>query len=269
MARMMKKVGSFGQVAAGATAIAELPVGLTYHSLFIRYKRNGADATKAQIAAEIEEIRLVIDADEKVKLSGAELHVVNDYYGYGFEDGVIQIVFSRPNMRQQEGEDALAWGTADVQVFNVEIDIAAGVTNPSLQIHALQGPAQKMGVHCTIRRFDGYDAQSAGPYEISNIPRGDYALLGLHMTTANTKTVEIERDGKIISQVDQQVIKAHYGHTGRTIQAGMTHVDFSPTNRLSDRMSLKAQDFRLRLDMSAPANFRIIAERLEGHVPGQ
>lgn len=269
MARMTKKVGSFGQVAAGATAIAEMPVGLTYHALFIRYKRNGADATKAQIAAEIEEIRLVVDADEKYKLSGAQLLMLNDYYDYGFEDGVIKILFSRPNMRQQEGEDALAWGTADVQVFNVEIDIASGVTNPSLQIHALQGPAQNLGVHCCMRRFDGYDAQSSGPFEISNIPRGDFALLGLHLTTANINSVEVERDTRIISQVDQQVIKAHYGMTGRKIQAGITHVDFSPTNRLSDRMSLKAQDFRLRCDMSAASNFSVIAERLEGHVPGQ
>lgn len=269
MPRIIKELPSFQAVNGGQTAICNLPLGMTYHQILLRYQADeGAgvvDATEAVFKDDLTEIRLIVDGDTKVQLSGTELVGLLEYYGLTIEDGVLPVLFSRPWQRTMEGEDELAYGTADVQTMSLEVDIKAGTTSPSLTGFAVKGPNAPLGRHLAIRRYGQTYAGAAGEFEISDIPRGPYAQLATHFTTDKVSRVEVEANQRIVYEADTQIAKAYFAQTARVLQTGFTHVDFAATNRLGDALPLNLQDFRYRLTMTgAEPSFKAIVERVEG-----
>lgn len=263
--RIFKKMPSFNAVAAGGTAIANLPVGLAYHQLAIRYKRGGADATQAQFGTDLTEIRLIVDGDVKWRLSASELIALNSYYGVydaGFTDGVLAMLFSRPWHRTSQGEDFTQFGTADVQTMTLEIDVAGGTPTPELTLYAVQGPNAPLGNHVCIRKF-AYNAAATGIREIPDLPRGPYAVLAMHLGTANVADVEVEANQRLVFQSDRPLAEQYYEQTGRVWQTGRWHIDFAATDRLSDALPLTLEDFRIKANVTVAGSFAILMERVE------
>ncbi|MDD9911712.1 MAG: major capsid protein P2 [Alphaproteobacteria bacterium] len=268
MTRIIKNMPSMQGVAAGQTALANLPVGLTYTGLIIRHKRSGVDATEAQMKADLGDIRVIIDGDVKIEASATELLDLFQYYGGTVQDGVIPILFARPWQRTAVGEDSLSYGTADVQTFSLEIDIDAAATSPSLEIVAEQAGIALLGKHVTLRRF-GRNASATGVLEEANLPRGPYGLLALHATTANIDDVEVEANQRIVYDADTTTATFRDSLTGKAWQSGYTHMNFAPSDRVGDAISLDLQDFRVRMNMSATGTFNLIQERIDSHVAGR
>lgn len=269
MARVFKRMPSFQAVAAGQTAICNLPLGMSYHQLLLRYQANeGAgvvDATEAVMADDITEIRIIVDGDTKVQMSGVEAIALAKFYGQTVMAGTLPIFFSRPWLRSIEAEDEIAFGTADLQTFNIEVDIKAGTTSPSLSAYAVQGPNMPLGRYIAIRRFGQTYAGAAGDFEISDLPRGPYGLLAIHFNTPNIERVEVETNQVKVFEADRSLAETYYAQTKRVWQSGYWHVDLTPTNRLRDNLPLVLSDFRVRLAMTgATPTFRAIVERVEG-----
>jgi len=265
--RLFKKMPSFNAVAPGQTAICNVPVGMSYHQFRIRYKAGATptDATEAVFGTDFSEIRLLVDGDVKWRLTGNELIALNKYYGIydsGFVDGVLQMLFSRPWHRTAQAEDLTRLGTADVQTLTLEIDLAAGAVNPQLTLYAVQGEPAPLGDHVCIRKF-AFNAAAVGIREISELPRGPYALLAAHMVTGNIADVEVEADQRIVFQADRQLAESYYEETQRLWQTGYFHIDFSATDRLSDALPLSLRDFRIKANVTAAGSFPILLERLE------
>lgn len=258
-----KKMPSFQAVAAGQTAIANLPIGLTYEELLIRYKSSGTDANAATAKADLSEIRLMVDGDAKWTVSATELLALNGWYGRGYTDGVVQMHLSNPEARTVNGEDAAAYGTADVQTMALEIDIAAGATAPSLELYAKLAPQSPLGQHLTVRRF-AYNASATGIREIADLPRGPFALLAMHAASGNVADVEVEANQRLIYDADVAIAEALAAERGKAFQSGYFHIDFVPKSRLSDALPLMLQDFRVRFNLTGTGAFNILAERIEG-----
>jgi hypothetical protein len=267
--RLLKKLPQFNNVAVSATAIANVPIGLAYHALFIRMT-NGAsvDTTEANLAIFIKEVRVIVDGDVKIRASGAELVALWKYYGEVITAGVLPIALSRPWHRTAAGEDACAYGTADVQSFTVEVDLDNTVTTPTLNLYALVGPQEPLGEHVCIRRF-AYNASATGQREISDLPRGPYGLMAMHFATGNITAMEVEANQRLIHQSDNAinnvVNKAPF--PARVPQTGYYHVDFTSTNRPEDNLPLNLEDFRQRATFSATGSFNILLERVERKAP--
>ena len=276
MPRIIKELPAFQAIAAGQEATLNAPVGLTYHQILLRYiadvTATPTDATPAVFAADIDEIRWVIDAETKWQLSGAELNALNNYYQVPAIDGAFPLLFSRPWQRTMGGEDEIAYGTAggSVQTATLEIDINPAAANPKLSAFAVLGPPSALGRHVAMRRFGQTYAGGVGEFEISDLPRGPYATSAIHFDTANIGDVEVEVDQRKVYEADQAIADAYTVQTDRTPQAGFTHVDFAPTNRLGDVLPLQVQDFRIKLGMTAATpTFRAIMERVEGRAANQ
>ena len=122
---------SFEGVAANQTATLRLPIGFTFHQLYISY---GGTFTLAQMT----EIRVVANGQTIMRLdSGAVLDDYNTYEGRAAASGILCIDFDRYNLRTRAGEEFTALGTGFPQdptpltTLSVEIDIG-GATNPTL-----------------------------------------------------------------------------------------------------------------------------------------
>jgi len=261
--RRIKKLPAFTPFAAGATTVADVPVGLTYERLMLRHTAGlGVDATQATFATNVDEIRVILDAEVIMRLSGAQLNAINNFYGVTHEDGVFPILFSRPWARTVAGEDELAIGTADVDTFHIEVDVNAAAATPTLELYAVQSPGTPLGTHITIKPFPK-TASGAGEFQIQDIPKGPFGAFAMHMDTTNINTVNIEANGKKVTQADKAILKAVNVEAGRANQTGYTHLDYVSTNRMRDALPLDLQDFVMEFDMSAAASFTLLLERAE------
>lgn len=257
-------------LAAGQTAITRLPTGPTYFELGIRYQYDNlgtpTDAGEAQFTADFDEVRVIVDEEPFIRLTGAELLALNKYYNRPFVAGQLPVIFARPWYRTPAGEDELAYGTLDVQTMSVEVDIDAAATPDNMSIYAAVGPAAPLGRHMTVRRTT-YQAAAIGIHEISDFARGPYGLAAMHIVSGNVADVELQANQKKVFEADRPIAEGFYGDR-RTWQTGYFHVDFQARDRVSETLSLVLEDFRAKINHSvAPGSYPIIQERIEQRVP--
>lgn len=268
MTRPVKQMPSFQAVAAGQTAVANLPVGgLSYHKLLLDYLSGATEGTEALYTSDIDEIRVILDGEVIHRYSGAELLAINKFYGYTHTAGTLPIYFSRPWQRTITGEEELKIGTQNVQTFHVEVDIAAGATSPSLALRAEHGPSAPLGRFPTVRKF-AHSFSVTGENEVADfVPRGPRALVAVHISGGSVTEVEVEADQRVIYDAKVKHATAIALERQRSWQAGYFHVDFVSSNQLGDILPLNLQDLRARLQVGATGAVSFIAEQIEGTAP--
>ncbi|SFN65155.1 hypothetical protein SAMN05216224_108141 [Thioclava dalianensis] len=268
MTRSLKKMPTPLGIGAGQTASVNLPLGLTYERLYIRCNAKigaaaAADVVAADWSSVIDEIRLMVNGDARITIDAADLVKLNSFYGDAPLAGVLPIFLSRPWMRTIGGEDQTGYGTVGMATFTLEMDIKEGVTINSLTVSAVQSPAKAFGAHLRIQKF-ARNQGVTGTAEIADIPRGPYAMLAMHVNTDKIGTVEVQTDQRKIVESDKAIRATHYDLATRVPQAGFTHIDFLPENRLSEALPMALQDFRVKLDFEESGNFAIYTESLVG-----
>lgn len=159
-------------VAAGHTAVLELPVGWTYHSILFEY----SGVTLAQLGA----IDVVINGDilDSYKNATQLQNVCNAYRGMKSTSGILELNFTRPNLLVKEAREVSAVGTgiADdpnkINTFEVRIDIDSGASAPKIKATGIVSSPQPSGLIRKTRHFS-FDSQQSGDFEISSLPRGE------------------------------------------------------------------------------------------------
>lgn len=269
MTRPLKKMPAFGTIAAGATATVLVPLGLTYNVFYLRANVDAVprDLPMADWGTYFGDIRVMVDGDASITIDAAELVSLNQYYGQSaaMVDGVLPLFLSLPWMRTIQGEDQTAYGTAagSIESLSFEVDIKTGNTINSLELYAKQSVGTPFGPHLRIQRYRNPIA-ATGEVEITNINRGPYAMLGLHLNTAAVDKAYVEADTRKVIEFDRAIMGADLGAGGRVPQAGFTHFDFCPENRLAEALPMNLQDFRLIPDFTATGNFDVYAMSLQG-----
>lgn len=268
MTQQLNKMPSFNTVVAGTTAVVNLPVGLTYHSLELYYSAGAAVlANAATLAADIDEIRVTVDGEVKQKFSAAQLQMINGYYNHvSHFDGVLPIQFSRPWMRVAQMEDNYAYGTSDVQTMTLEVDINAAAVTPALSIYAWQSQPSPLGLHCEVKRFPQSYAGAGGEFEIPDLPRNPrYGVFANHIDSAVITSVVVEANQRKLIEGPLNLLKSKVARSGkgRVWQAGWNHFEHAILNRESGILPMALEDYRLKLTLSgADASFDVIQERV-------
>ncbi|MGF1609733.1 MAG: major capsid protein P2 [Kiloniellales bacterium] len=269
MSRLLKKMPNGSGIGAGQTATFNLPLGLSYHQLLIRMSADPAggvafvDIAAANWAGVLGEIRLLIDGSVKIRADAADLVSLWQYYGQTIANGVLPIFLGRPWQRTAQGEDAPAYGTAGVQSMTLEIDIVAGIAIERLELYAQQGPNMPLGDHYVLRQFP-FGVGNLGLRELSDLPRGAFGMLGMHINTDDISMFQLEANQRIIREADRALASAVSGQTGKTFQTGWTHIDLTVTDRLSDMLVMALEDFRVKVTMTGTGNFKLYAEQVFG-----
>jgi hypothetical protein len=267
MNRRLETLPGFNAVVAGGTATLELPANDTYMGLKIQYDRGGAPATQAQFGTDLTELRFRVNGKVQRRLSAAEILNLNTHKGKAFTAGILPIFFAEPHRRTVEGEDILGWGMADVQSFQLEIDIAAGATTPVLRAHAVKLPVrQPMGAIVKWRKFTT-PVTAAGLVSVSTLPKSD-AYYALHALTADITRVRILRDNVAEFEGPRALLHDLLADYGLVPITGWTHVAFDHTRRVHDALPMRhadgrpVQDYRAEFDMSVATTHTLITEVL-------
>lgn len=274
--RRLISLPSFSPVAAGSTATLDLPTISVYDQLRLHYVTAGADATKALMEAELTEIRVKVNGKVQRRLSAAHINALLGFRGVGFNDGYLPIMFSEPWRRSVQGEDSLSWGMADVDTFQLEVDIDGGAVNPSLEATAVKTPSNRpMGPVVKYRQFT-VNVAAVGIVNVTTLPKSD-AYYGLHAVSADIDDVEIKIDQEEVFDAVLANANDYYKQQGLTPQTGYFHVVFDPTNRVSDALAMRRgegqgarqgqgvrliKDFRIDFNMSAANSFTLITETI-------
>lgn len=268
---------AFNGVAAGQTATIDLPVGaLAYHWIDLFFGcTNAGNGNQANLESYITEVRLKLNGKVQRRFSAKELDTINAFYGaqYGYKaDGTLaqaSIFFSEPWRRTPQGEDALAWGMADVASFQIEVDLAAGVTGPTLTAKAeIERVNRVLGPIIKWRKYT-IQVAAAGIVTVNTLPKIDaYYELHAFLTAAAdltdlTVTVDNQQVFKAL-RVDIDNLNTRYGFTP---QANVTSVVFDRTKRVSDSLSmvaaqkgsqiLRVQNFQIDWNMANANSFPI------------
>jgi hypothetical protein len=259
---------SFNSVAAGQTATIDLPVGgLTYHQCRIRYGTGTAGgASQANMESEITAVRIKVDGKVQRRFSAVELFAINAFNGIAFQTGELPIFFSEPWRRSAQGEDALAWGTADIGTFQIEVDLAAGATAPTLEAYLeVERVSRPMGAIVKWRRYN-VPVSAAGVVNVTTLPKID-AYYRLHAHTGNVSDVEILVDQLQRYKASAARNTAILQDYGKSPQAGWFHVAFDRTDRVADALAMRGaqravSEYRIDFNMSAAGSFDLITETL-------
>lgn len=269
----------FNGVAAGQTATVTLPVGtMTYHKLMIAYFcANAGNGNQTNTEAHLTQIRMKVNGKNQRVFSAAQIDSINAYHGKAFSQGgstsgYVEIFLSEPWRRTPRAEDALAWGTADQSTFQIEVDIAAAATSPTLTGHMeVEYRGQNMG---PISKWNSYTQPVSATGLITNntLPKTD-AFQAIHAFSANVTDIEVDVDQVTRLKGVLADLTDLYTHYYWTPQASMFHIHFDRTARVSDALPMQyanakgqatgaVQDFRVIWDMGAATSFSFVTLNL-------
>ena len=267
MTRPLKKMPTPLGVAAGAIASVALPIGLTYHRLYIVMEADLGAGPVPLPADEwenhVEEIRVMVNGDAQIIIDAKDLVALNAYHGMPDQEGTLALYLSQPWMRTANGEDQTAYGTVGLASFTLEIDLKEGISSPKLEVYAVQSPGTAYGMHLRVQKYTVPQGLE-GERQIADIMRGNYGMLALHVNSDKVGDIEVHADQRKVLESTKVVRAAHLTHSGRVAQAGYTHIDLVSENRLIEAMPMALADFRLTVDFEEAGNFVIYAVSVQG-----
>lgn len=284
MATVLKKpLPSYtGAAQAGGKIVYDFATGnLTYNSIMIRLT-NGAAAARA-VSDIIGEMRIKIGTTVVRRILGYQFDYLVNFpvAGLGLHmignDPFLKINFAEINRRTFEGEDSLGWGMANVNSFQIEIDIAAGATTGELDFTADQGlvtsvmgapgnpPFLQSVVWLEQKRAT---PTSAGKYNLQGIPT-DRPIYKIHLFSQYVDKVMAEFNSNIIYEAKKNVAVADQSTELLNPSSTIFTIPFDQRQRVTDRLDARGPGyFNVELEMGSGAeNFDVVFETL-GYVPG-
>lgn len=279
--RRLMVLPNFQGAQANQTATLDLPKWGKYHNIQLTYTTSTVGgANQANIEAEITEIRIKVNGVVQRVFSSAQLFVINAFYGVGFSTGLLPIFFSEPWMRTVLGEEAIGWGTGDVQTFTLEVDIAAGAGVTGLSAVAEIDLADKspMGQVVLWKRYVPQVA-GVGVLNYPNLPRGTVArpvaykaLHFIEQTAADISDVLVKIDANDVFDATFAQATQLYAFAGFTMQPAMFTVSpYAMSGQIGQMWPMISpgsnppslvQSFEVNLNMAVAANPTLIAESL-------
>ncbi len=254
-------------VGAGKKALFRVPVGVTYLESILVCTVGGDPATRDQIEADIEYVRVTLDAKEKINLTGLQLAALAEFFRDGSvgDTGNLPIFFRRSWMQLMQNQEGPRWGTQDVGSFQIEVKLASGADIDGLRLQHRQENASPLGTHNKLL-VENHPYAAVGTLQIFDLPRDPANLLfGLHIQTDpdHVTRILLKADGFAEWDVTPADLLELYGleTSKRTPQDGFIHLDFSMRNNVADCMPLTMQKLELAITFdAAPGNVPIILD---------
>lgn len=271
--RKLVRAKSFTSVGAGQTAALDLPTTYVYHCIQVKHYRSGVAATEAQMKADMKKHRLKINNKTQREFTTTQLFTIQAMRGLAVTAGIIAIWLGKPWARDGQGEDALAWGTADVESFQLEIDIDAAAVAPTLSAKLLveDGANRPIGA---IEQWTSHTLSStgAGLLDYSPVIEPYQSYYGLECFTTLITDVDVRRDGDVKFEGTPEEFNSTYKDQGLVPQAGLTSILWDHTDRASDSLPLsyidaagqrlQAKSFPVKFTCSGAGSFEVISRRL-------
>lgn len=264
-------LNAFSAVGPGERANVRLPVGagLGYARIVLQTSLTPAEITR---------VTLTLNTVVMIDMTGAELVMRRQYFGLPEKsaEGLYMLDLRTPvnNYRSRQGRDATSLITGPGDSVSLEVDIAPGVTAPTLKGWAITFvAAEKMRgrtvpmqrrTALTIRR-QSFQTVAAGEVENANMVTGA-RLLRAHIGggTGAIDSLRIERNQQNIFDAPKGVNDLMLESAGLVPQAGYYHLD--PTNErfaVQDALITAAESFLWKMNATTAGTIPFLFERLE------
>ena len=197
---------------AGSTITIDVPVGPTYHAIWI----NGGPGASKLMSDLIGEIRIKINGKVQRVRTADRINIMNQLHGarYAAVNATansataasnvfsLPIFFAEPWRKNLNAQEGLAWGTGDVSTFQIEIDLKAAtfttLTAITAQAEIDDGPARPLGV---ITKWVEYNVPTASGWnDFTTLPRTSGAYSQLTIIDANLVEFEFKTSNKVRRQ---------------------------------------------------------------------
>jgi hypothetical protein len=266
-------LGNISAVNAAARTVIELPTNRTYHALFLEVRSGGTLCDLATMIATVDKVRLKINGKQQREYTVSQLVTANALNGRTFEAGFLPIFFAEPWRREIAGEDALAWGTADVSSFQVEVDIAAGATSPSLSgFTSITYSNVPLGLIKKVKsQVIPVNASGVHTHTIVRPVDAQFRALCFEDTAGDIGGVKLKLDGvelyELTAARNNMIAKQH----GLVPQAALFPIIYDIRQRYGDAQMFRraadgavsvAQELRIDFDMTAGRGFVFQTEEI-------
>jgi hypothetical protein len=261
---------SFNSVAPGQNATLQVDTNRVYHDLQITHFRNGVAATPAQMITDIEFVRILIDGKVQREVKPAELFALLAERDLPVLDGILHIPFAWPHARTALGEDQMAWGTLDVESFEVEVKLASAAVSPALSARALVEPAGVNRQLGAIEKWQRFTVPVAAigitPWTPNIEPQEPYYEILCFSGNINSAVAKV--DGKEVFGGTKEQLEALYKSRGLVPQTNVFSIAWDGRNRVSDALPMrydngnKVRDFLVEFDMAAATSFTALTRRV-------
>lgn len=262
MAKKHIKLPSMSRVVAGSTAVLEIPVQPTYHN--ITFTVTGT----ALALGHIGKIRVLANGKEVQTFKNLERLIDrNKYYGLSADTvGQFMLHFVDQAYNDLAYKRSPAFGTADLQTFTIEMDLAANApADINIKAQAfIDTVPQRLGVYSKIGEY--YIASSvAGVVENDKLPKAGDVYKAIHLYKADIGNVELYVDQVQVMDVTKALLERAQKNVWpvpRVPQsAKATHVDFVLEGDPGDLLNTKGvTDLRLKMDFATAGACDIVTE---------
>lgn len=272
--KKIKKLPSLSRVVPGSKATLELPLGETYERIIFT-----VSAASGLDAADINRIDVLFNGQVKQTFKNLQLLIdINTFYGRDADTvAATQIQFAlhfnRAELADNVMRSAPGIGTADLQTFHIELDIASGApADITITAHALTNPArQNIGAFFNIKEFPISSATS-GEVQADKLTRGAF-YSAIHLFKSDVTAVELTYSDA--SGSDVKVLEATKGVLERLqkgaspkprapVTGSATHIDFLLDGNLLDSLpTASLQDFRVKMTWGTSGACDIVTETLD------
>lgn len=262
------KLPSLSRVSPNNKATLELPIGNTYERiLFVATAAAGLDATdigridvlvNGQVIQTYKDLQRLID--------------INGYYGRDADTVAatrmeFALHFSRAELIDAVWRKAPGIGTADVQTFHIELQLAGAPADIAITAYAQVNPQREnLGAFFRIREFPASSAVS-GVLEADKLPRGAW-YSAIHLFKADVSAVEVvANDVKIVDATKQVLERLQKGASPKArvpVTAKATHIDMITDGDLLDSLPTAGlSDFRVKMTLDTSGAVDIVTETVD------
>ena len=254
--RWIKAPTLIGMVASG-TAVCNLPIGPRYHTLQI--SGTGTSAT-----THIAEMRLKVNGKVQRVMTYAELQAINILNGsiYGVQGTTtfqLPIFLAEPWRKSNRDQDLLAWGTGNLDSFQLEIDITssapttlgviAQIDNSIVQQDG-RSVQQPMGL---ITKWDRVQLPLTGTspdYGLASFPiRDNYQSIHITDSGGTFASYSLKVDNFVVREVTKSENDSLLTHYGMTPVSGRLDIVFDHDDFLNSALPTQGPDGRRIQDL--------------------
>jgi len=244
-------------------ATMKLEGGPTYDEIILDFGGTITDAAK------VVRVALNLNGDEIIRLTGAELKMLEAYRGLYGENDMFCISFEDIANKSEEGQKLTSLVTLPGDNITLTVEIG-NFTNNASDALELKGYA-RVSAAKAVRQFIPrvysvvINAAATGENDFTNLTRGP-RVRSIHFKTANMIGLRIKRDRIEVHEpipvdVNNMLLKRH----GRTPQAGYYHFDPIATKfGIRDLFATQVQESLVfKLDVSGAETITALVQSIE------
>lgn len=270
--KALDQLPTIANVAAGNTVTINLPVGMVYEKVYLKYE--------GVTAAQLTDIEVKLN-DRVVSEfpNGERLLSLEKHYNRAAKAGYLVFNFTRPELHELRQRRFFGLDTSASQgitVAAIEIDIASDASAPKLTAYAEKSNAVA-GVPNfltkTRRFFKNVDA--AGTFDIDNIPKPEgasIAAIHLYMPDSDTSgAADVTRAMLLVNNVNWHDVDATtaadiqtlYGRTPERTKAAVIDMALDGDIQQALPLDKTINDMRLRCTTKAAGQIEIMVEYVD------